>query len=105
MAALFKPGVLTTDGKALLAKWQAGGTAPQITHAAIGSGSYTKTEDASTRTSLKAEKLRVGISSATADGDTLNLRFVFSNDNVTHQLFRNRGWRLCKGPGQGRGSL
>ena len=25
MAALFKPGVLTTDGKALLAKWQAGG--------------------------------------------------------------------------------
>lgn len=83
MAALFKPGVLTTDGKALLAKWQAGGSAPQITHAAIGSGSYTKTEDASTRTSLKAEKLRVGISSATADGDTLNLRFVFSNDSVT----------------------
>ena len=81
MAALFKPGVLTTDGKALLAKWQAGGATPQITHAAIGSGSYTKTEDASTRTSLKAEKL--GISSAAADGDTLNLRFVFSNDNVT----------------------
>ena len=85
MAALFKPGVLTTDGKALLAKWQAGGATPQITHAAIGSGSYTKTEDASTRTSLKAEKLRVGISSAAAaaDGDTLNLRFVFSNDSVT----------------------
>ena len=85
MAALFKPGVLTTDGKALLAKWQAGGATPQITHAAIGSGSNTKTEDASTRTSLKAEKLRVGISSAAAaaDGDTLNLRFVFSNDSVT----------------------
>ena len=59
MAALFKPGVLTTDGKALLAKWQAGGTAPQITHAAIGSGSYTKTEDASTRTSLKADRKSV----------------------------------------------
>ena len=83
MAALFKHGVLTTDGKALVAKWQAGNIKPQITHAAIGSGSYTKTEDASTRASLKAEKLRVGISSASAGSDTLNLRFVFSNESVT----------------------
>ena len=63
MAAEFKPGVLTSNGKALLAKWQAGGITPEITRAAIGSGSYSKTEDTSTRSSLKAVKLSVGISS------------------------------------------
>lgn len=82
MAAEFKPGVLTSNGKALLAKWQAGGITPEITRAAIGSGSYSKTEDTSTRSSLKAEKLSVGISSESADGDTFSMRCVFDNKTV-----------------------
>ncbi|MGN0706562.1 MAG: phage tail protein [Faecalibacterium sp.] len=83
MAAEFKTGVLTAEGKALLAKWQAGGITPEITRAAVGSGSYSKTEDVSTRTELKSQKLSVGISSETVGEDTLSLRFVFSNETLT----------------------
>ena len=47
---IWNPGKLTKDGKALLAKAQAGKCAIQITKAQSGSGSYTSSEDISQRT-------------------------------------------------------
>lgn len=44
---IWNPGKLTKDGKALLAKAQAGKCAIQITKAQSGSGSYTSSEDIS----------------------------------------------------------
>lgn len=84
MAADFKPGVLTTRGLALLAKWQAGRCTPEITHAVIGSGSYTSGESIVGRTALKAQKLSVGLSrKEVQNNSTVLVRFIFGNETLT----------------------
>ena len=82
MAAEFKTGVLTTKGLALLAKWQFGAT-PVITRIAIGSGTYTDGEDLTGRTSLKSQKLSVGVTSKTIQNSTtVLLKAIFSNSTL-----------------------
>lgn len=84
MAAEFKPGVLTNKGLALLAKWQLGRCTPTITRCVIGSGSYGASESLATRTSLKAQKLSVGISTKYIQNDyTILLKSVFDNSTLT----------------------
>ena len=82
VAAEFKTGVLTTKGLALLAKWQFGAT-PVITRIAIGSGTYTDGEDLTGRTSLKSQKLSVGVTSKTIQNSTtVLLKAIFSNSTL-----------------------
>ena len=51
---IWNPSKLTTKGKALLAKAQAGKCTIKITKAQTGSGQYSSGEATDTRTSLKA---------------------------------------------------
>ena len=89
MAAEFKPGVLTSKGLALLAKWQLGTASPVFTRAEIGAGSYGADEDPSTRTSLKDQKLSVLINSKRQQGaNTILLKCVFDNRTLTSSGFR-----------------
>ena len=53
---MWNPSKLTTAGKALLAKAQAGQTSIQITKAQTGSGSYSSGENIEGRTALKNPK-------------------------------------------------
>lgn len=53
---MWNPSKLTTAGKALLAKAQAGQTSIQITKAQTGSGSYSSGENIESRTALKTPK-------------------------------------------------
>lgn len=84
MAAEFKPGVLTNKGLACLAKWQLGRGTPTITRCVIGSGSYTASESLATRTSLKVQKLSVGISTKYIQNTTtVLLKAIFDNTTLT----------------------
>lgn len=84
MAAEFKPGVLTNKGLALLAKWQLGRGTPTITRCVIGSGSYSASESLANRTSLKAQKLSVGISTKYIQNNTtVLLKSIFDNTTLT----------------------
>lgn len=83
MAAEFNAGVLTAKGQALLAKWQSGRCVPQITKAAVGSGSYVAGEKVTSRTALKSQKAVVGFSSMEiVNQATLILKFIISNKDL-----------------------
>ena len=81
---IWNPGKLTKDGKALLAKAQAGKCAIQITKAQSGSGSYTSSEDISQRTALKTVKQTFPISNKVINTDsTLVLKITMENSTLT----------------------
>lgn len=81
---IWSPGKLTKDGKALLAKAQAGKCAIQITKAQSGSGSYTSSEDISQRTALKTVKQTFPISNKVINTDSaLVLKITMENSTLT----------------------
>lgn len=81
---IWNPGKLTKDGKALLAKAQAGKCAIQITKAQSGSGSYTSSEDISQRTALKTVKQTFQISNKVINTDSaLVLKITMENSTLT----------------------
>lgn len=81
---IWNPGKLTKDGKALLAKAQAGKCAIQITKAQSGSGSYTSSEDISQRTALKIVKQTFPISNKVINTDSaLVLKITMENSTLT----------------------
>ena len=81
---IWNPGKLTKDGKALLAKAQAGKCAIQITKAQSGSGSYTSGEDISQRTALKTVKQTFPISNKVINTDSaLVLKITMENSTLT----------------------
>ena len=81
---VWNPSKLTTNGKALLAKAQAGQCAIQITKAQAGSGSYTSSEDISTRTALKAAKQTFPISKKVINlNSALVLKITMENRELT----------------------
>ena len=81
---IWNPGKLTKDGKALLAKAQAGKCAIQITKAQSGSGSYTSSEDTSQRTALKTVKQTFPISNKVINTDSaLVLKITLQNSTLT----------------------
>lgn len=81
---IWNPGKLTKDGKALLAKAQAGKCAIQITKAQSGSGSYTSSEDISQRTALKTVKQTFTISNKVINTDSaLVLKITMENSTLT----------------------
>ena len=81
---IWNPGKLTKDGKALLAKAQAGKCAIQITKAQSGSGSYTSSEDTSQRTALKTVKQTFPISNKVINTDSaLVLKITMENSTLT----------------------
>lgn len=79
---------LTTAGKALLAKAQAGQTSIQITKVQTGSGSYSSGENLEGRTALKTPKQTFPIQSKSiSDADnTLILKIAITNKSVTETL-------------------
>lgn len=81
---IWNPGKLTKDGKALLAKAQAGKCAIQITKAQSGSGSYTSSEDISQRTAMKTVKQTFPISNKVINTDSaLVLKITMENSTLT----------------------
>lgn len=84
---IWNPSVLTANGKALLAKAQAGRTSIKITKAQTGSGSYASGENLEVRTALKNRVQEFPISDKSINNDsTLILKITISNKNETSQL-------------------
>lgn len=78
---------LTTAGKALLAKAQAGKATIKITKAQTGSGGYTSGEAVDTRTALKAPQQTFPISDMQISNDsTLVLKIAISNKTEDTEL-------------------
>ncbi len=81
---IWNPSKLTANGKALLAKAQAGKCAIQITKAQAGSGTYTSSEDISTRTALKTVKQTFPISNKVINSNSaLVLKITMENRELT----------------------
>lgn len=81
---IWNPSKLTANGKALLAKAQAGKCAIQITKAQAGNGSYTSSEDISTRTALKSVKQTFPISNKVINSNSaLVLKITMENKELT----------------------
>ena len=84
---IWNPSKLTTAGKALLAKAQAGQTSIQITKAQTGSGSYSSGENLETRTALKAAKQTFPIQNKVINADnTLVLKVAITNKGSDFEL-------------------
>lgn len=77
---IWNPSKLTTKGKALLAKAQAGRCTIKITKAQTGSGQYSSGEATDTRASLKAPVQTLPIhSKEIQNGSTLVLKVAITN--------------------------
>ena len=85
---MWNPSKLTTAGKALLAKAQAGQTSIQITKAQTGSGSYSSGENIESRTALKTPKQTFPIQNKViSDADnTVILKIAITNKSETETL-------------------
>lgn len=85
---MWNPSKLTTAGKALLAKAQAGQTSIQITKAQTGSGSYSSGENIEGRTALKNPKQTFPIQSKViSDADnTVILKIAITNKSEDSTL-------------------
>ena len=82
--AKFQPGAVTTAGRALLAKVQAGEQSMVFTKCEIGSGTYTDGEDITSCTALKETQQTYGISGAEhVSADTSQITVIASNASVT----------------------
>ena len=82
---MWNPSKLTTAGKALLAKAQAGQTSIKITKAQTGSGSYSSGENIESRTALKTPKQTFPIQNKViSDADnTVILKIAITNKSDT----------------------
>lgn len=85
---MWNPSKLTTAGKALLAKAQAGQTSIQITKAQTGSGSYSSGENIESRTALKTPKQTFPIQNKViSDADnTVILKIAITNKSESETL-------------------
>ena len=85
---MWNPSKLTTAGKALLAKAQAGQTSIKITKAQTGSGSYSSGENIEGRTALKTPKQTFPIQNKViSDADnTVILKIAITNKSETETL-------------------
>ena len=85
---MWNPSKLTTAGKALLAKAQAGQTTIKITKAQTGSGSYSSGENIETRTALKTPKQTFPIQNKViSDADnTVILKIAITNKSEDSTL-------------------
>lgn len=85
---MWNPSKLTTAGKALLAKAQAGQTTIKITKAQTGSGSYSSGENIETRTALKTPKQTFPIQNKMiSDADnTVILKIAITNKSEDSTL-------------------
>lgn len=85
---MWNPSKLTTAGKALLAKAQAGQTSIQITKAQTGSGSYSSGENIESRTALKTPKQTFPIQNKViSDADnTVILKIAITNKSEAETL-------------------
>ena len=85
---MWNPSKLTTAGKALLAKAQAGQTSIQITKAQTGSGSYSSGENIESRTALKTPKQTFPIQNKVInDADnTVILKIAITNKSEEETL-------------------
>ena len=85
---MWNPSKLTTAGKALLAKAQAGQTSIKITKAQTGSGSYSSGENIESRTALKTPKQTFPIQNKViSDADnTVILKIAITNKSETETL-------------------
>ena len=85
---IWNPSKLTTKGKALLAKAQAGRCTIKITKAQTGSGQYSSGEATDTRTSLKAPVQTLPIhSKEIQNGSTLVLKVAITNKTSDCPIF------------------
>lgn len=85
---MWNPSKLTTAGKALLAKAQAGQTSIQITKAQTGSGSYSSGENIEGRTALKTPKQTFPIQNKVISDaeNTVILKIAITNKSETETL-------------------
>ena len=85
---MWNPSKLTTAGKALLAKAQAGQTSIQITKAQTGSGSYSSGENIEGRTALKNPKQTFPIQNKVISDaeNTVILKIAITNKSETETL-------------------
>lgn len=85
---MWNPSKLTTAGKALLAKAQAGQTSIQITKAQTGSGSYYSGENIEGRTALKTPKQTFPIQNKVISDaeNTVILKIAITNKSETETL-------------------
>lgn len=83
----WNPSKLTSAGKALLAKAQAGKATIEFTKTQTGSGSYSSGESVENLTALKAPKQTFSIASKQISNDsTLILKITISNKTETEEL-------------------
>ena len=86
----WNPSKLTTKGKALLAKAQAGKCTIKITKAQTGSGQYSSGEATDTRTSLKTPVQTLPIhSKEIQNGSTLVLKIAITNKTSDTEYLRS----------------
>ncbi len=87
MAGLFHEAVLTKKGIALLAKAQAGRCKINLTKAASGNGTYSDTEDVSTRTELKNQKQTFPLETVTVQNvSNVYVKFIITNKQAGGNL-------------------
>ena len=87
---IWNPSKLTTKGKALLAKAQAGRCTIKITKAQTGSGQYSSGEATDTRTSLKAPVQTLPIhSKEIQNGSTLVLKVAITNKTSATDVLKS----------------
>lgn len=80
MAGVFQASVLTKNGIALNAKAQAGRCKITLTKAAAGDGSYSSTEDLTSRTALKSQKQTFPLNTVTVQNQSnVFVKFIMSN--------------------------
>lgn len=93
---MWNPSKLTTAGKALLAKAQAGQTSIKITKAQTGSGSYSSGENIEGRTALKAPKQTFPIQNKVISDaeNTVILKIAITNKSEEETL--NTGYDITE---------
>lgn len=87
MAGVFKAAVLTKKGIALLAKAQTEGATIELVKAVTGDGSYSGSEDLTSRTSLKQQKQEFKLTSVRRQNETnVFVKFMITNKQESGNL-------------------
>ena len=88
MAGVFNQAVLTKKGIALLAKAQAGRCKINLTKAVSGNGTYSASEDLTSRTALKSQMQEFSINTVIVQNKTnVYVKFIITNyPDASHSL-------------------
>lgn len=87
MAGVFQNAVLTKKGIALIAKAQTGRCTIKLTKAAAGAGSYAKSEDLASRTTLKDQRQTFPLTTVTVQNQsTVAVKFIMTNKQESGNL-------------------